>query len=156
MALQKPFPQADFLARLQRLDASTGPVAERTSPLLAGIPRAPDEGGWHNLPVGELIQLLKARQAVLQAAFEIEQVADELRRCQRFVRPGQPSAALVRVRQQQASVRHASSVARQHFVEAAAAFVRAALIEVPSRLSLEVFILRWIDLNVPADISSAS
>ena len=156
MATQKPFPQAGCLARLQQFDESMDPAVDGMTSLLAGALRGTDEGGRQRLPVSQLIQLLKARQVVLQAAFEIEQVADELRRCQRFARPGQPSAGLVRVRQQQASVRHASSVARQHFVEAAAAFVRAALIEVPPRLSLEVFILRWIDLNLPTDVDKAS
>ena len=156
MATQKPFPQAGYLARLQRFDESTDPAADGMPPLLAGALRVTDESGRQSLPVSQLIQLLKTRQTVLQAAFEIEQVADELRRCQRFARPGQPSAALVRLRQQQASVRQASSVARQQFVQAAAAFVRVAAIEVPPRLSQEAFIVHWIDLNVPADTAPAS
>ena len=156
MVTQKPFPQAGYLTGLQRFDESNDPAAGGVSLLLAGMLRVTGESGRQSLPVSQLIQLLKARQAVLQAAFEIEQVAEELRRCQRFARPGQLSAALVRLRQQQASVRQASSVARQHFVEAAAAFVRVAAIEVPPRLSLEAFIVHWIDLNVPADTATAS
>ena len=156
MATQKPFPQAGYLTRLQRFDESTDPAADGMPPLPADALRVTDESGRQSLPVSQLIQLLRARQAVLQAAFEIEQVADELRRCQRFARQGQPSAALVRLRQQQASVRQASSVARQHFVLSAAAFVQMAAIEVPPRLSLEAFVVRWIDLNVPADAAPAS
>lgn len=155
MATQKPFPQARYLARLQRFDESTDPSTDDMS-LLAGTLHVTGERGRQGLLVSQLIQLLKTRQAVLQAAFAIKQVADELRRCQKFARPGQPSAALVRLRQQQASVRHASSVARQHFVQAAAAFVRVASIEVPSRLSPEAFIVHWIDLNVPTDTAPAS
>lgn len=156
MATHKPFPQTGYLARLQRFDESTDPAENDMPPLLAGALRGAHESGRQSLPVSQLIQLLKTRQAVLQAAFEIEQVADELRRCQRFARPGQPSPALVRLRQQQASVRQASSMARQHFVQAAAAFVRVAAIQVPPRLSLEAFIVHWIELNVPADTAPAS
>jgi hypothetical protein len=155
MATQKPFPQSVYLARLQGFDESSDSAAH-SMPLLAGGLRITDESGRQSLPVSQLIQLLKTRQAVLQAAFEIEQVADELRRCQKFARPGQPSAALVRLRQQQALVRQASSVARQHFVQAATAFVRVTAIEVPPRLSLEAFMVHWIDLNVPADTPSVS
>lgn len=152
MATQKPFPQAGFLARLQRCDKSAGGMP----PLLAGMLGATNEDGRQNLAVSPLIQLLMTRQAVLQAAFESEQVADELRRCQRFARPGQPSAALVRLRQQQASVRQASSVARQHFIVAATACARMAAIEVPPRLSLESFMIHWIERNVPTDSEPAS
>lgn len=156
MATQKPFPQASYLTRLQRFDASTDPAADGMPLLPEDLLHVSDEGGRQGLPVSQLIELLKTRQAVLQAAFEIEQVADELRRCQRFARPGQPSAALVRLRQQQALVRQASSVARQQFVQAAAAFVRVSVIEVPPRLSLEAFMIQLIEINLPGDPGAVS
>ena len=97
------------------------------------------------------MQLLKARQAALRASTETDPVADELRRYRKFVKPGQPSLMLVRLRQQQAAVQQASSVARQRFVIAAAAFAKAALIEMPARQTVEAFIGRWIELNLPVD-----
>ncbi|MEP6897797.1 MAG: hypothetical protein ABI870_04640, partial [Rhodanobacter sp.] len=83
-------------------------------------------------------------------------VADELRRYQKFARPGQPSAPIVRLRQQQAAARQASSQSRQSFIKTAAAFVRAAAIEVPPRMALERFMLDWIDVNVPKAFVAAT
>ena len=96
-----------------------------------------------------MIELLKARKAVLKASFDTEMVADALRRYQKFARPGQPSAHIVQLRQQQAAARQASSQSKQSFIKAAAAFVRAVGINVPPRVALEVFITGWIDANVP-------
>jgi hypothetical protein len=101
-----------------------------------------------------LLALLQARRPVLQAAFETEQVVDELRRHQKFAKPGQPSPKIVQLRQQQAAVRQASSRARQLFIAAAAGVVREAGIEVPSRVALELFVSRWIDIDLPADAAA--
>lgn len=97
-----------------------------------------------------LIQLLQAQAATRQAAHAIEQVADELRRYQKFVRPGPPSPHIVQLRRQQAAARQAASLSRQSFIKAAAAFVRAAGLAVPPRVPLEAFITGWIEVNVPA------
>ncbi|WP_266172179.1 hypothetical protein [Dyella subtropica] len=103
-----------------------------------------------------LIQLLRAKKATLQAAFDTALVADELRRYQKFAKPGQPSPHIVQLRQQQAAARQASSLSKQSYIKAAAAFVRSAGIEVPPRVTLEVFITHWIDANVPKDFVPAA
>jgi multidrug efflux pump subunit AcrA (membrane-fusion protein) len=97
--------------------------------------------------------LLHARQAVLQATHHTELVADELRRYQKFARPGRPSPHIVQLRQQQAAARQASSQSRQSLVKAAAAFVREAGIEVPQRMALDVFITAWMEANVPTEVA---
>ncbi|RAN75307.1 hypothetical protein B5P43_27170 [Bacillus sp. SRB_336] len=134
------FPHADFLSQLE---ASTAACAwagallpEPLRVLMAG-----DDAG--------LIQLLKARAAVWQASLDTDAVADELRRYQKFARPGQPSPHIVQLRQRQAAVQRSASRARQTFVAAAAAFVREAAIEVPPRMALETFVIGWIETHVP-------
>ena len=88
--------------------------------------------------------LLKASEAVHRVAVSTTQVADALRRDQKFVRPGQPSPHLVRLRQQQAAARQATNQARQGFIVAADGFVRVFGLTVPVRKGLEVFAQEWI------------
>ena len=135
------FPHADFLSQLE---ASTAACAWAGAPLpepLRVLMAAGDDAG--------LIHLLKARAAVWQASLDTDAVADELRRYQKFARPGQPSPHIVQLRQRQAAVQHSASRARQTFVAAAAAFVREAAIEVPQRMALETFVIGWIETHVP-------
>ncbi|KRA33224.1 hypothetical protein ASD68_09325 [Rhodanobacter sp. Root627] len=149
MATAKPFPHAGFLRDLEHSGAGIPLVAATSlSPALA---RAlfPAEGGLSTSVVADLIELLKARRAVLQASLDGELVADALRRYQKFAKPGQPSAHIVQLRQQQAAARQAGSQARQAFIKAAAAFVRTAGIDVPARVALERFVIDWLDANVP-------
>ena len=148
MSTSKPFPHAGFLSRLELHGASA--CIDARTPLsvpLMHVLTAVDEPG--QTATASLIQLLQARQAVWQASFDTGVVADELRRYQKFAKPGQPSAQIVRLRQQQAAARQAGSQARQAFIRAAAAFARDAGIAVPPRVGLEVFIINWIDANVP-------
>ncbi|MFC5439006.1 hypothetical protein [Rhodanobacter ginsenosidimutans] len=149
MATPKPFPHAGFLHDLEQASAAI-PVITATSlsPSLARI-LLTAEGGPSAPVVADLIELLKARKAVLQASVDGELVADALRRYQKFAKPGQPSAHIVQLRQQQGAARQAGSQARQAFIKAAAAFVRAAGIEVPARVALERFVIEWLDANVP-------
>ena len=150
MATKKPFPQAGFLDHLELLVGSAPQVADASlSPLLVHMLFVPDGSGALTPSAACLIELLKAQKATLQAAFDTDVVADELRRYQKFARPGQPSAHIVQLRQQQAAARQASSLSRQSFIKAAAAFVREADIDVPERVALEVFISGWIDAHVP-------
>jgi hypothetical protein len=88
--------------------------------------------------------LLKASEAVHRAAVSTTQVADALRRDQKFVRPGQPSPHLVRLRQQQAAARQVTNQARQAFIVAADGLVRVLGLTVPQRKSLEAFAQDWI------------
>ncbi len=90
--------------------------------------------------------LLKASEAVHRAAVSTTQVADALRRDQKFARPGPPSPHLVRLRQQQAQARQATNQARQAFIVAADGWVRVFGLTVPARKSLEVFAQDWVNL----------
>ncbi|MFC4763601.1 hypothetical protein [Dyella koreensis] len=157
MATQTPFPHAAFLRQLELLADATPATAETSLPSsLAGILLTPDGTRSLTEAAGWLIQLLKAQQARLQAAFDTELAADELRRYQKFAKPGRPSAHIVQLRQKQAAARQASNVSKQSFLKAAAAFVREAGIDVPPRVTLEVFITDWIDANVPKTFAPAN
>jgi len=157
MATKMPFPQAGFLNRLELPDAPALLAAGAPlSPLLSRLLLASDGTGELTKAAVCLIQLLKARKATLQASFDTELVADELRRYQKFAKPGQPSPHIVQLRQQQAAARQASSQSKQSFIHAAAAFVRDAGIQVPQRVALEVFITNWIDANVPKEFVPAA
>jgi hypothetical protein len=150
MATPKPFPYVGFLGRLEHSSAS---VPAATLPAsLAGVLLIAEDSGRPTPAATHLAQLLKARKAVLQASFDTDVVADELRRYQKFAKPGQPSPHIVQLRQQQAAARQASNQSRQSFIKAAAAFVREAGIEAPPRVALEAFVIGWIEANVPKDV----
>lgn len=153
MATQKPFPQAGFLRHLELLLAPASGTADASvPPALARMLLACDGAGL--TPAGaHLIQLLKARNAMLQASFDTDLAADELRRYQKYSKPGPPSPHIVLLRQNQAAARLASSRSKQSFIHAATAFVRAAGLQKPPRLPLEVFANRWIDSNVPTELT---
>ncbi|WP_158880826.1 hypothetical protein [Rhodanobacter sp. L36] len=153
----KPFRQLDFLNYLEHLDASTGRVAHASMPpSMARVMAAANEAGEPSQAVDQLIELLKAHKAVWQASFDTDVVAGELRRYQKYAKPGQPSPHIVQLRQQQAVARQASSQSKQSFIKAASAFVRSVGIEVPQRMGLEVFIIGWIDANVPTTFAFAA
>jgi predicted component of type VI protein secretion system len=154
MATQKPFAEAGFLKYLEHLaDTMPAAVDKRLPSLLVRLLYVSDGGGRLTETATHLILLLKGRETMLKASFDIEQVADELRRYQKFAKPGHPSPHTVQLRQQQGAVRQASSVAKQAFIQAAAGFVRAAEIVVPERVALDVYINRWIDDNVPKNFT---
>ena len=151
--MKKPFLQAGFLHHLEHLSASTPLVADtRLSKPLVGLLVASEEAGEPTKAAVYLIQVLKAYEGTLLAAFDTELAADELRRYQKFARPGQPSSHIVQLRQRQAAARQASNQSKQALVRAAAAFVREAGIEVPERVGMEAFIISWIDANVPKGV----
>ena len=153
MATPKPFPHAGFLSHLEQISASTPLMAGTPMPpVLARMLLAEDGTGLPTPAVAPLIHLLKARKAMLQASFDTAVVDDELRRYQKFAKPGQPSPHIVQLRQQQAAARQASSQSKQSLLKAATAFVREARIDVPQRVALEAFITGWINANVPKDV----
>ncbi|SEO93038.1 hypothetical protein SAMN02800692_2843 [Luteibacter sp. UNC138MFCol5.1] len=94
-----------------------------------------------------LASLRLAREAVEQAARDTAVVADELRRYQKFAKPGQPSAQIVRLRQQQAAARQASARAKQAFILAARRFIEANDLVVPPKTTLDVFAMSWLDAH---------
>lgn len=130
------------------------PATPALSPYAAVLAQL-DAGDVANLPAEcvdtspkreALHALLKASEAVHRAAVSTAQVADALRRDQKFVRPGQPPPHLVRLRQQQAAARQATNQARQGFIVAADGLVRVFGLIVPARKSLEVFAQGWIEV----------
>ncbi len=157
MATRKPFPHADFLSQLEHFGkANLPPAGPSLFTPLSGMLLAADGMGKLSKAAGCLIQLLTAQKAVLQASFDGELAADELRRYQKFAKPGQPSPHIVQLRRRQAAARQASSVSRQAFIKAAAAFVREAGVEVPPRVALEAFVASWIEANISADAVPAA
>ena len=52
-------------------------------------------------------------------------------------------------------VRQTASQSKQSFIRIAAAFVREAGLDVPQRIPLETFTIRWIDANIPQDSAAA-
>lgn len=146
------FPYAGFLDVLEHLDGSARMDAGvALPPFFVRVALTSDDTGLRTKAADALIQLLKARKATLQAAFDTELAADELRRYQKYAKPGKPSPHIVQLRQKQAAARQASSVSRQSLIKAAAAFMREADIEVPARVALDAFIVGWIETNVPRD-----
>lgn len=133
------FPQVEYLNQLERMEHATLP-----SWLAKALPHeSPSEN-----PAGTidcLAQLLTAKKAVWQAAVDTALAADELRRYQKYAKPGQPSAHIVQLRQKQAAARQASNISRQSYIKAATAFVREARLEVPPRVTIDAFITGWID-----------
>lgn len=158
MATRQDFPQADLLDLLRRVrHTATMPEGCSLAPLWAQrhSESPTDAGSWQLSQAGEwLLQLLAAKQALAQAAFDTELAADELRRYQKFAKPGQPSAHIVQLRQKQAAARQASSIARQSFLKAAAQLVRELALDVPPRTALEAFTQQWIDNDLPKSLKT--
>jgi len=143
------FPYADFHARLEQ--AASDASLEALGVLLPLLERLLVPPESRAKVMTSLALLLTARKATLQAAFDTTLAADELRRYQKFAKPGNPSAHIVQLRQKQAAARQATSIARQSLIKAATVFVRDAGIVVPERTPLDVFIIDWIGTHVPAD-----
>ena len=155
MGTLKPFLHVGFLHELERYVAG-GDRPTSWPPALGGILLIHGGNTQPSLAASHLIHLLHARKAVLQAAFDTEQVADELRRYQKFAKPGQPSPHIVQLRQHQASARRAANQSRQSLLKFASAFVREAAIEPPPRMALELFINEWLDASLPKDLAESS
>lgn len=150
MAASIPFPYAHLLELLERSDASAcTELKKQLSPDIAHLILLAGEPSRVTATAASLTSLLKARIAVTQAAFDTKLVADELRRYQKFAKPGKPEPHIVQLRRKQAAARQASSVARQSLIKAAAVFVRDAGLDVPPRVALDVFITNWMDANLP-------
>jgi len=144
-----PLPYTHLLEVLERSDASAGMELEKQlSPDIARLILSADEPSRRTSVAASLASLIKARVAVMQAAFDSKLVADELRRYQKFAKPGKPEPHIVQLRRKQAAARQASSVARQSLIRAATVFVRDAGLDVPPRVALDVFITDWMDANL--------
>lgn len=135
MTTTTPFPYAGLLDALEQ-SGDAAPVAAKDA--------------------GSLIPVLKAYRATLQAASDTTLAADELRRYQKYAKPGKPSAHIVQLRQRQAAARQATSIARQSLIKAATVFVRDADIDVPERVPLDAFIIEWITTHLPRDAGAST
>ena len=150
MTAPVPFPYTHLLEALERPGTPAyEELSKQLSPDIARLILPADEPSKGAAAAASLASLLKARMAVMQAAFDSKLVADELRRYQKFAKPGKPEPHIVQLRRKQAAARQASSVARQSLIKAAAVFVREAGLEVPPRVALDVFITDWMDANLP-------
>lgn len=127
-----------FQARVEQACATNAAVASLLSD--AGVLNP--AGTW-------LVQVLKGQAAVTQAAHDTALAADELRKYQKFARPGQPSPHIVQLRQKQAAARQASARGKQAYTKAAMEFARTLPLTIPPRESLDSVVTRWITLNIP-------
>lgn len=121
------------------------PYAEQLAALKAG-----GAAPWA-VKANSLIAVLEAYKATWQAALDTTLAADELRKFQKYAKPGKPSIHIVQLRQKQAAARQATSAARQSLIKAASALAREANIDVPERVPLDKFIVAWIDGHMPKD-----
>ena len=92
-------------------------------------------------PLRELVQ---AQHRYLQAEFEVAQVADILRRDQKYAPVGRPSVHIVQLRKQQAATRQSALIARQVVAQAAQAFVRASGLAVKAKHSPSEACAAWL------------
>lgn len=152
MTTKPAFPHTGFLLWLeQALDTSPNSAPSALSPALARLLLTTDASPAWTPAAGLLPALLKAREATLQAAHDTTVAADELRRYQKYAKPGKPSAHTVQLRQRQAAARQATNTSRQALNKAALAFVREAGLQVPEREPMDAFIIHWLDGEVPRD-----
>lgn len=150
MTAPVPFPYTHLLELLERSDASAcAELKKQLSPDIADLILSADEPPSGTVAAASLASLLKARIAVMQAAFDTKLVADELRRYQKFAKPGKPEPHIVQLRRKQAAARQASNVARQSMIKAATVFVRDAGLDVPPRVALDAFITDWMNAHLP-------
>jgi hypothetical protein len=82
-----------------------------------------------------LRELVEAQHRYLQAEFEVAQVADVLRRDQKYAPVGRPSINIVQLRKQQAATKQAALIARQVVAQAAQTFVRVSGLAVKAKQS---------------------
>lgn len=82
-----------------------------------------------------LRELVEAQHRYLQAEHEVAQVADILRRDQKYAPVGRPSVHIVQLRKQQATTKQAALIARQVVAQAAQTFVRASGLAVKAKQS---------------------
>ncbi|AWH27815.1 MULTISPECIES: hypothetical protein [Stenotrophomonas] len=91
-----------------------------------------------------LRELLDAEHRYLQAEFEVAQVADVLRRDQKYAPVGRPSVHIVQLRKQQAATKQAALIARQVVAQAAQTFVRVSGMTVKAKQSPSDACAAWL------------
>ncbi len=91
-----------------------------------------------------LRELLEAEHRFLQAEFEVAQVADILRRDQKYAPAGRPSVHIVQLRKQQAATKQAALIARNVVAQAAQTFARASGMTVKAKQSPSEACAAWL------------
>jgi len=91
-----------------------------------------------------LRELVLAQQQLLQAEHEVGQVADVLRRDQKYAPVGRPSVHIVQLRKQQAATRQAALVARQRLAQAAQTFVQRSGLPLKARQTPSEAVAAWL------------
>ena len=87
--------------------------------------------------------LVQAQWQLLQSEHEVEQVADVLRRDQKYAPVGRPSINIVQLRKQQAATKQAALIARQVVAQAAQTFVRVSGLAVKAKQSPSEACAAW-------------
>ncbi len=123
---------ADLIARLQQGDPSLDAALSTAAPNAT-------------VPVREAaLALALSQQALLKAQADMDLVADELRKYQKFAAPGKPNLQIVQLRKQQAAVKQTALVARQAFAQATHVFLRGTGVVVPARRTPTDFSALWL------------
>jgi len=93
---------------------------------------------------GPLRSLLAAQAGLLQAEHEVGQVADTLRRDQKYAPVGRPSVHIVQLRKQQAAAKQAALIARQVLAREAQTFVRLSALPVRAKQTPSEATTAWL------------
>ena len=88
--------------------------------------------------------LVQAQWQLLQAEHEVEQVADVLRRDQKYAPAGRPSVHIVQLRKQQAATTQVMLIARQRLAQVAQTFVQASGLAVKAKQSPSEAVAAWL------------
>lgn len=112
----------------------------QTEACTAGLSEA---GHW-------LLKTLRAQVELQRLAQEGEQLTDDLRRYQRFAKPGAPSAQVIQLRRRQAALRQAGNVARQSYLKGAAQFVHRLGLPLSGKVTADSATAAWVQAHAPA------
>ena len=87
---------------------------------------------------------LAVYEQLLQAEHEVAQVADVLRRDQKYAPAGRPSIHIVQLRKQQAAAKQVMLIARQRLAQVAQTFVQASGLAVKAKQSPSDAVAAWL------------
>ena len=88
--------------------------------------------------------LVQAQYQLLHAEHEVEQVADILRRDQKYAPVGRPSVQIVQLRKQQAATKQVMLIARQRLAQVAQTFVQASGLPVKAKQTPSETVAAWL------------
>ena len=88
--------------------------------------------------------LVQAQHQLLHAEHEVAQVADVLRRDQKYAPAGRPSIHIVQLRKQQAATKQVMLIARQRLAQAAQTFVQASGLPMKAKQTPSDAVAAWL------------